>query len=457
MPSFTASSRILLAGLALASLAACSVGGIGDGNKPESVRVIRVSSLLDTARTESYLCFRDQLQLITDFTNGGASNDTLRARWTSSNPAVLAVSNGDIFIPGSTELVYQKGTLIPRAESNTPVTITAEFVGLVATYEVSAVRKPTEIRIEPLSQTMAFVTAGSMKAKAVIDGFTLDVTNQAEWSFATEDDDVATIGQFNGAIVSKGKVGDLTVQAKFPECPAGSGLEGTRTADLHIRRVAGLSMTREFAAAGGELIKDTTEALKVIASFVDSTETQDVSTQLKTSYKFSPTTQTSLGVGLVGARNFVNAAANTTGPVTITAEFTETFRPAGATEDSNVKTVSNGLDFTVATRTLEGITVTPDTATMNALGTQQFTATGSFDGGAASQDITRHVTWSSSEPTVVFVPTGALPAAGIAIALKSTASTAPITLTAKRTGGTTAAPVELSDTATVNVVVPPAP
>jgi uncharacterized protein YjdB len=64
--------------------------------------------------------------------------------------------------------------------------------------------------------------------------------------------------------------------------------------------------------------------------------------------------------------------------------------------------VTGTTTLTVGTGTLQSIAITPATVTVNAGGTQQFTATGTFSDGS-SQDITLNTHWSSSSASVATI------------------------------------------------------
>src|SRR3546814_9480877 len=90
------------------SLAACS--GVGNGSKPDHLEISQTQGLLGINSNKSFVCFPEPLTLSIVFDNGRYdSGFATRASWTSSNPDVAAVSNGDILYPGSTTLAYGAG------------------------------------------------------------------------------------------------------------------------------------------------------------------------------------------------------------------------------------------------------------------------------------------------------------------------------------------------------------
>ncbi len=123
-------------------LAGC--GGIGQGSTLQTleVRPGTGSTLASGSAYTLYECVRDKLAVIGTFTDGTAADFSFRAKWTSSDPAVVEVSNGEIENPFISEGVFttspnfnlQPGTLIPHAIGS--ATITAEFLGKRAPLDV---------------------------------------------------------------------------------------------------------------------------------------------------------------------------------------------------------------------------------------------------------------------------------------------------------------------------------
>ena len=119
-------SALLLASTIL--VAACDIGGIGKGNKLETLEIGRQTALIDRDSKASYLCFTDKLQLVGTFTDGGQSDYSSRGTWRSSNPDIVGVSNGDILVPGSETTAFASGTIVPKAEGTATVTLTVPLV-----------------------------------------------------------------------------------------------------------------------------------------------------------------------------------------------------------------------------------------------------------------------------------------------------------------------------------------
>jgi len=400
------------------TLSACDISGIGDGNKLESLEVARLRvNQADFNGNKVYRCFRHQLQLVGVFSDGQRGDYSARGHWTSSNPARVRVSNGDIQLPNDPALAYAAGTLLPVSEGT--ATITGEFVGLTATYEVE-VRSPTSFSISPASLSVAPKTASAISVRTLIDGYDLNVTDLATWSYATPNTDVATIGASSGVVVGVAAGPELTAQAQFPLCEGFAPAQGL-TAKVNVRPLTGLTLAREFAdAPNNELINGTTDSLKTVASFAGTSETQDVSGQVT----YTSDKPTIAVPGLLGLRNLVSGLS--VGTAMVTSKYKES--------DTAAEISSNPVMFTVVDDTLNTLSVSPEVATITALSTQQFVATGHYLSGR-SQRITRHVTWSSGDTAKVLIGNGAS-APGLAVSQLPEATTSAIKITGKLVIGT---------------------
>ncbi|SFF45337.1 hypothetical protein SAMN04488120_104232 [Fontimonas thermophila] len=384
------SLRIAVLFATAAVLSACDIGGIGDGNRLESLQIARLTALIDRDRNDSYVCFTDKLQLIGTFTNGGRGDYSSRARWASSDPSIVAVSNGDILIPGSQTLAYAPGTIIPKAQGT--ATITAEFVGLSASYEVTVKTiEPSAIEISAERIVLAPETVRGLSLTAHVDGYELDVTQAATWSFVDandQTDDIATINATTGTVVARLPPTlpvTLRARAEFPECQDETHTAPRRyEADVVIDNPESLTLEREFAD-GAPLIVNTSEAYKVTANFSGG-ETQDLTGQAKLESSDSATIAPTVFsiVSALKAGSSVMLKAVYGGP---SAEGDEAFPP---------RVESNVISLDAVEGVLQGFTIAPLNETITALGRQQFTALGRFMSGDAliEQPITRHVIWA---------------------------------------------------------------
>ena len=145
--------------LLLGGLAGCDT--LGEGNTIQKLEIVPATRLTQVENFEqggTYLvpqCLRDELIVLATFTDGSQVNFSGRADWTSSDPGVVRVSNGDIpFVlvannPAddgtfheSTVVEYARGTVVPVGTPGQGATITAAFAGLSASIDLE-IRKPT--------------------------------------------------------------------------------------------------------------------------------------------------------------------------------------------------------------------------------------------------------------------------------------------------------------------------
>ncbi|MEQ1438272.1 hypothetical protein AAG565_02815 [Fontimonas sp. SYSU GA230001] len=427
---------IAVVALSPALLAACNINGIGSGNKLETLEISRQTALIDRSSPASYVCFTDKLQLIGTFTNGGRADYSARGRWRSSNPDIVAVSNGDILFPGSTTTAYASGTIVPKAEGT--ATITAEFVGLSASYDVEVRRLPDDaIQLTESAITLAPETVRGLSLTADVDGYLLNVTGAANWSFVDEGSgvtaaDFATIGVGSGIVVAK--LADnlpvtLRARAEFPLCQDTGGTDPLRyEADVTVAPLTGLTLEREFTdAPNDELIVGTTEAFKVTGHF-DSGAVQDLTGQVPLK---SDNVEVATALALV--RNIVSALK--AGTVGITAVYGGDDGNNAADDRDPPQVDSNTVTLNTVVGELQGFTIAPLDATLKALGRQQFTATGTFlvNGETRSQPITRGVSWlvttTDGKATAAASYSNALGSAGLVASLLPQADTVKVKAT----------------------------
>jgi hypothetical protein len=389
--------RLVAVMLAVAGVSACDFSGIGEGSRPEKLEILRnpQSALLDTSdEVEAfYRCFPDQLQAVMTFTNGRIDASAFlndRVRWSSSDPSVVEVSNRDVLLPDSETQAFGPGVLVPRGVGT--ATVTAEFVGLSASYEVE-IREVDAVTINKTTVKLAPETGDLLTLTASIDDFNLDVTQLASWSFdadAEETDNIARIGAATGVVTGVGLGGPLTAQGQFILCkndPRFADLKATVT----VEPLTGLELQREFTdAPDDELIVGTSERLAVTGRFADGTPL-DLSGQVR----IESTANDVIAAGLAFPQ-FVTSVKAGTSQLKAIYGGDDDNDDEGDTDPPEVQ--SNVITLNAVEGELQGFSIAPLNATITALGTQQFTATGSFSvsGQTRTQDITRGVVWSRS-------------------------------------------------------------
>ncbi len=412
-------------GIALAGLLVAGCNGIGDGNKLETLAVVPVvitTSTETVASTKIFRCVRDQLRAYGKFTDGEVGEYTTRGRWSSSDESVVHVSNGEIGVddvPGQDEgVVFTAGTMTPIAPGTAIVSF--DYVGLHQQIEVTVEDLDNSaISISPGDSSMAPGSLEALRASALIDGSPVDITNTAEWTFVTPNDEVATIDKTTGLVSAVAPGAPLTAKATFTACDAAP------TATVTVKPIQTLILSKEFDSA--ELVIPTSEKLIVTADFGDGTQ-QDLSVQA--TYCVAPDPQAFIGFLATNTlRNYV--LAQTEGTIGMFAMFppVSSFTPGEGADPftcanpppSSLFKQSNDMALTAVKASLCSIAVSPSSATIVFGSSQQFKATGTFtkttvdathpaaeacDGVGETlftQDITRHVVWTSSDATVAGV------------------------------------------------------
>lgn len=407
------------------SLAAC--GGVGNGSKPDRLEITQSQGLLGINSNKAFVCFPEPLTLSIVFDNGRYdSSFATRATWTSSNPEVAAVSNGDILYPGSTTLAYSSGVIVPNQPGTT--TITASFASLSASYDLT-VETPTSFSVDKPSVSMVKHTSTPINAKAVVDGYTRTVTTFGTWSFADQDEgeatgsttatDTSTDNPLDSVVklasstsgvtlVAGDTLGTRTAQMAL-NCPDGSAVaamaKAALTVPVNVRELKTLTVTPEFAAdqalnvmsygdSAKPTIVNTTETIKTLAGFGDGvSDTQDLSSQV--------TLQSSDATVVAPVIGYVSALK--AGTATITASFPVIDADGNPVYDDVDPVTSAPISITTGERTFKSLAIMPaDEQTLTALDDLQYSAIATFTDDT-TQDITRHVLWSVSDASVAAI------------------------------------------------------
>lgn len=436
MPRLASLYRFAIAGSLALVTAACDISGIGDGVRPVSIEIAPPRTVAEGENFKTPLCFADQMSVIVRFSNGSAGNYTGRnVTWTSSDKTVVEVSNADY--PTADAPEFGRGVLIPKAAGN--ATITVNYVGMSASYDVEVI-SPTEVTMNTSRLAIAPNTAGALTLSAVIDGEELDVTRSATWSFLEGEGakDFATIGANTGIVVAKAQDKDLRAQATLSLCPDNLGITLPPPADVIISTPAELVLTREFAAApNDELVKGTTDAMKVIA-LLESGDEQDLTSQATYTAASTPPEGAEnppprvIIPGSAGVRSLM--VGLTVGTDQVKATWTNV-KPEGSGTPETLD--SNWVPFTVVEDTVRLLAVAPASdITLRVGGSTNLTAEATYTTvPTRKQFVTRHVAWTSSKATEVGVGNGVNGGLVVAGTTLTSATVPPVEIVAKVTIG----------------------
>jgi hypothetical protein len=419
-------------------LGACNP--IGKGVGPVSLTLTSPALVPGTTAARAYRCLPTLLTATLTFSDGSAGNFSNRVRWTSSNPAVVAVSNGDLAVPGMVNTFYPIGTVVASNTNSGSVVITAEFSGLSASlnmdtgvptaFTVNMVNAQTSLNEIPAGNSfrMGPGTVQDLTVTAVIDNVEQNVESAANWVIETPNTAVATITPGTGVITAVASGGPLVARANFAACDVSA------STNFSVANIQSISIQPEFETNGvpTNLFALNSERFNVLADFGDGPE-QDIS--LFSTLTSSAVSTASFNTN-VGSGNILTALA-AGGPITIGA----THAQSGAT------LTAPNVPLTVVDGTLQSIAITPATASV-VTGSDQvqvFHATGTFVGGQV-QDVSRRAVWTSSATATASVSTG-LSAPGQAVAVGRTPGTSTISAAISTTPAVTAATAQLTTTA----------
>ncbi|MGQ0502136.1 MAG: hypothetical protein ACT4P0_05940 [Panacagrimonas sp.] len=450
--------------LGVAVLSAC--GGIGDGSKPEEIRIVAVSAttglsgrdfvkLFDAPQkpVSTYTCLRDRMAAFVRFSDGDIGDFTRRVNWTSDNPAVATVSNGDEPVPGLDKRFFVPGSFKPVSAST--VNITAEYLGVTTTIPVT-VREidKSSIELTPTTAAVAPRALQTFQVFAMIDGVRTALTGTRSrfldafnFKFQAPNEEIVLIDgtdaegvQVLGVAVPEAGAAPMVLDANLTsECPG-----VTLTAPVQVADVTSLKLGYEEGFPNGRLITGSTQVVRVIGSYagVDldgngEDDTQDLSEQC--TFESSNPVAVVPGSIFSGFNRLVAlAGTSTTQPARVgSAKLVATYGaipdPDGEgpeVEDPGLK--SNELDFSVVNVVVDALEIgprdaaTPTPVTIAPRGSTQFKAVGTytFDGHVRTIDLSRHVIWEVTEVDGVPIVKGDEPVVAISTGGNKTAGLA---------------------------------
>lgn len=280
------------------------------------------------------------------YSDGSTRDVTATASWTSDPSMVAAVAGGVVTGNGA-------GT----------ATIAATFDGRSGSAEITVPSATvTALTVTPVDPSTAI--QGVVEFHAVVtlsDGTTQDVTQTATWS--ASDPSVASVSTSGLA---------TGVAAGTSDIQASSGMvSGSTTLTVTSATLVSIAVTPTNPALGVGVAQEFTAT----GTFSDGS-VSDVSDN-------ATWTSSVAGVASIDAGSHV---AKTLGAGTTTIS-------------ASVGTIAGTTTLSVTQATLTAISVSPPSSTLAINGTADFTASGSYSDGSTA-DLTRTVTWSSSNPAV---------------------------------------------------------
>ena len=381
-----------------ATITAIQSGGFGEVSATTTVTVTSAtltSITITPANSSIAMGTSEQLKATGNFSDGTTQDLTAFVTWTSSNTALVTVSN----TAGSQGLAMGIGA--------GSATITAALGAVSGTTTLTVTSATlTAITVVPVAPSIGNGTTAQLKAIGTFsDGTTQDLTTQVTWSSSSS---VATVNS-TGLVTWKAP-GSAPITATL------GGVSGTTTVTVTAATLTKITVT----PANPTIAAGTSEQLKAIGTFSDGT-TQDLTDSVTWS-SANPSVVVSNAAGTQGV-----AAGSAAGSASVM-----------ATQSG----LSGTTTVTVTAATLIKITVDPADQSIVKGNNHQFTATGLFSDGTM-QPLTASANWTSSNPAIATVgSTGNQPGLVTGIGVGG-----PVTITATQDG--------VSGSATVMVVSPP--
>ncbi len=291
------------------------------------------------------------------YTDNTTQNLTSAVTWSSSAPAVAAVSNAS----GSNGLA--------TSQSVGSTTVTAAVSGISGSTGFTVTPAVlVSIAVTPATASIASGTTEQYTAIGTYtDGSTRNLTSTATWtSSATNTASISNAAGSYGLATSAAQ-GSTTITAQIGSITGSAALTVTPATLVSIA----VSPTNQSIAKG------TSEQYTAIGTYTDGS-TQNLTSAVAWTSSSSSVASISNASGSQGL-----ASSAAVGSTTITA---------------GLGSITGSTSLTVTPATLASIAVTPANATIYVSATQQYVATGTYTDGS-TQVITSAVTWSSSNMT----------------------------------------------------------
>jgi hypothetical protein len=342
------------------------------------------------------------------WTDGSTQDLTSQVTWAASDASLASLSN----------VAPSKGRATALAPGSVTVTATRAGVTGSASLVITSATL-SQLQLTPPAPSAAAGLTLPLKAQGLFsDGTSQELTDFVSWSSAAPA--VASVSSASGSegLVSAQTSGTAVISA------TALGVTNQVTFTVNAALLVSLGVTPASATVPAGL----TQAFVATGTFTDGT-TADV------------TAQASWATGDMAVAQVSNAAGargRTTG-----------LSPGTTTVTASLSGQRASASVTVTVAQLVSIDVTPATTTLPQGRTAALTATGTYTDGS-TRDLTRAVTWASSDPAVAAV-SNASGTAGVAQAL----TVGSVTVTATQGGSSGQAALTVSPALLISLGVSP--
>jgi trimeric autotransporter adhesin len=354
------------------------------------------------------------------YTDGSTQNLTTAVTWTAA-PAPSGAAT------------FPANSSIATGTAEGVVTITATSTSGIAGTTTLTITAPVLVSIAVTPATAKIYQGGTQQFTATgtfSDNSTQDLTSTVTWGTASGA--VATIstsGATAGLATGIGGGGPIGISATY-----GSVVSTTTGGDGALT-VVGITSVVVTPATPIAYMGD--------ANSADPYGAQNNTLQFTATVNYADSTNAvvTTTANWTSDTTTVATISNTTG----TQGLATMVAPGTATITATYAGVAGSTLLTVSPALLESIAITPTSVTLAPLGTQQFTATGTYSDGS-TQDVTSQVTWTSSNTADVTITSPG----GLATAVAYAASQVSITASETNAAGTV-----ITSTAATVVIPPP--
>jgi hypothetical protein len=331
-------------------------------------QLIGLSSIQIAPATPSISLGLQQLFVATGTFSNGSNEILASVLWSSSDAAVVGISNDATDTGFATTLSQGSGI------------ISASAVGVSGSANVS-VSAPNLVSITVTPQSAVIPLGGSQQFTATglyTDGTTQDLTATATWTSSSN-----VVAVINSSGIAAGLFqGSTTIQAAF------GNLTGSTSAIVGPPALVSTVLSPSSAT----IALGTSQQYQLTGNYTDGS-TQNVTNAA--TWSASPSSAVNLSAS-------GSATGLQQGAVTVTA---------------TIGTISSSGTLTIGAPSLVSVSLSPASPSINVDGSQQFAATGTYSDGSTN-DVTASATWSSSSGNI-----GSISASGLATALQAGTTT----------------------------------